>query len=423
MRKYQQLVLVVIAIISFTVLCVYKFENNRLRDVLDVVNFFGRNDADIRIEADNYTFYTSQFNFETPLPVWQRIGNNFYSYSTFFQKNLLSVGGSVVSLVVGSKNEPVNFKCDIKFSDNTVVKGKFGFFRVETTSAETNIDKEDFFIYKFICKYTRDFGIIPKDIIYSHIKIDSNSHKLPIRHISSKDVKAKLLFTVCLDLNEYDSKLSNSNFINTTTILQYFLHYKIIGVDEFLLYSTNYVDHHIKNILIKYGIKFNILPFNFPFDMIDKQKIFKIIEMDCLLRNINLSKYTIITKLNNYLYPNTKLTNSNNILKIISKNSNDITRYEVDQKSICIDERKRIFSDNLSYNVNLRNAHKFFIYKPENYKNEYVKSIKLDETKMTLHNYVYCNNKTGSIDWRITLDSDYLHYINEVGRDISKLLV
>lgn len=41
MRKYQQLLLLLVSIISVTVLLIYKSENNRLKYVLEVVNFFG----------------------------------------------------------------------------------------------------------------------------------------------------------------------------------------------------------------------------------------------------------------------------------------------------------------------------------------------------------------------------------------------
>jgi hypothetical protein len=99
MRKYQQLCLLLISVISVTVLLIYKSENNRLKYVLEVMNFFGRNDANALIKIEglgkNSTYF---FDYSSPLPVWQNIGNNFYAYSSFWKKSGHSAGLETTTL-------------------------------------------------------------------------------------------------------------------------------------------------------------------------------------------------------------------------------------------------------------------------------------------------------------------------------------
>lgn len=102
MRKYQQLCLVAISLISIIILLMYRSENSRLKYVLEVVNFFGRTDnAIIRLENTTKIFIQN-YDLANPSPVWTRIGTDFHVFSSFWTNNTLKAGGlEAVSLVVG----------------------------------------------------------------------------------------------------------------------------------------------------------------------------------------------------------------------------------------------------------------------------------------------------------------------------------
>jgi hypothetical protein len=110
MRKYQQLLLVIISIISVTVLIVYRSENERLQHVLSVVNFFGARDITM-VKIENFSNFTYKFDY--PLPSWQYLGNEFHGYSAFWRKNDLVAGGEVIALVVGSLHANVVFQVSL----------------------------------------------------------------------------------------------------------------------------------------------------------------------------------------------------------------------------------------------------------------------------------------------------------------------
>lgn len=109
MRKYQQLVLILISVISVTILIVYKSENERLNHVLNVVNFFGQQSSPLSlVKIENFSNFTYKFDY--PLPSWSFLGNEFHSYSAFWKKNELVAGGEAIALVVGSVHGNVVFQ-------------------------------------------------------------------------------------------------------------------------------------------------------------------------------------------------------------------------------------------------------------------------------------------------------------------------
>lgn len=108
MRKYQQLLLVLVSVISVTILIVYRSENERLNHVLNVINFFGQRDSGFSlVKIENYSNFTYKFDY--PLPTWSNLGNDFHSYSAFWKKNELVAGGEVIALAIGSIHGNVLF--------------------------------------------------------------------------------------------------------------------------------------------------------------------------------------------------------------------------------------------------------------------------------------------------------------------------
>lgn len=113
MRKYQQLLLVLISLISVTVLIAYKSENERLNNVLNVVNFFGNRDSvNLNlVKIENYSNFTYRFDY--PLPSWTFLGSEFHAYSAFWKKNDLVAGGEAIAMAVGSAHGNVQFKVSL----------------------------------------------------------------------------------------------------------------------------------------------------------------------------------------------------------------------------------------------------------------------------------------------------------------------
>lgn len=109
MRKYQQLALILISIVSVGILIVYRSENERLNNVLNVINFFGQKDLGLSlVKIENYANFT--YNYDYPVPTWTNLGNEFYGYSAFWKKHELKAGGEAIAIVVASIHSTVSFQ-------------------------------------------------------------------------------------------------------------------------------------------------------------------------------------------------------------------------------------------------------------------------------------------------------------------------
>jgi hypothetical protein len=108
MRKYQQLILVIISVLSLSIFLVYRSENERLNHVLNVINFFGQKEAINLVKIENYSNFSYRFDY--PLPSWINLNTDFHGYSAFWKKNDLIKGGEVVAIVVGSIHSAASFQ-------------------------------------------------------------------------------------------------------------------------------------------------------------------------------------------------------------------------------------------------------------------------------------------------------------------------
>ncbi|KAI9582581.1 hypothetical protein GQX74_011798 [Glossina fuscipes] len=149
MHKYQQLLLLIISCISVGILLMNKTENNRLKDVLHVINFFGRKDA------------------ASPLRQYQQLislsGQHFHTYAAYWKRYELVGGGEAVIIVVGRRGAILNFKCSVNYEANKLSKGKFRFQRLTKEEKE---GLSEYTRYRFYCGIAKDFGR-PKSVMFT----------------------------------------------------------------------------------------------------------------------------------------------------------------------------------------------------------------------------------------------------------------
>lgn len=291
-----------------------------------------------------------------------------------------------------------------------------------------------FLIYKFLCKTQFDYGD-PQNLIFINTQTKSE-HYIPIRHLnvlksraSIMDKSDKTVLTLCLDLNTYNRSFSDA-FNNDTNIAQYFLHHELIGIRSFIVYNShvNQVHQHIIDLLTnKFGVRLSILPYNFPFPLNNREKNRAIIEADCLLRTSGLTKYVAVTSLNEYLYPASKIFSQSSLMKLFSRTSNEVNRFEIASKTVCMDSRKRILSDNEKYSADIK-TRPFFIEKNEfPYNNKEFndmgkKPIEIETDLMVVHKYIKCPSTLDLYPWRTTLKDSHVEFINFISTELNKLL-
>lgn len=332
MRKYQQLILVAVSLLSLTCLLIYRSENYRLKYVLSVVNFFGQ---DERIHKEDLSFeYTS------PFPIWQRIGSGFHAYSSFWHRDT----SEITTIVVGMKHSQVSFKCDaevITNSSSSVVSGKFGFLREDFKSVNLplvngKLPAEEYIIYKFVCKF-QEKHLIPTNIIFTDVTTNAR-HVVGVNDLSRHNPEHQQLLVSCLNLISPTSDVMRRFYENELNLLEYFYHHLVIGVDEFIVYdNSGLMTLNVRKKLASKGIRVNLLPFNFPFEMGADANIRQILHMDCELRTLNKSRYIFTAQPNEYLYPDSLLHLQNStIIFIQAYNNISVNRFAIRTNLVCL---------------------------------------------------------------------------------------
>lgn len=442
MRKYTQLCLVLITVASIIVLLMYRNEYKQLKYVLDVVNFIGRKDEISLIHLENQTnFYQeSSYQFNEPLPIWQRIANGFHAYSSFWIKpNDLKAGGELITIVVGLKHSIVSFKCELNYGDGKMQKGKFVFIREDIVGDNPNDtnNSENFIVYKFVCKVSKDYGI-PKQAIFTDLSTKSQQRML-VRNLKEKNIEELLTMTLCVNLVP-NNQTDINPFLTEFNLLQFFIHHQLIGIDEFLVYDSSLISLSLKQTIFSHGIKLNPFPFNFPFDLKQHTKIRKIIEMDCLLRTSNSVKYTTIVTPRDYIYTNGNLMTKPHPLLQMLKNPlfGTGTQLEILTNPICRHKMKKILSDNLLISSNASTeTNKIFLFKT-NYifnRNNNVASnpnsanARLNKNLIFNNHYSDCDDRHSQnagtdnlVEWRSVISDDFRQYIDQVGVHVNALL-
>lgn len=432
MRKYTQLGLVLLTIISITVLLVYRNEYRQLKYVLDVVNFIGRKDELDLARIENRTNYVhSTYDFSTPLPIWQRIGNDFHAYSAFWMKTSLKSGGEIVTIVVGLKHSIVSFKCDVKYADSKYQKGKFVFIREEVSGGPSG--DEGFIVYKFVCKVAKDYGV-PEKVIFTDGSSKSK-HYIRVRNLETKHIKELHLMTVCADLISDNDNIDDPIF-SEFNVLQFFFHNYFIGVDEFLVYDNGLLNASIQRILARHGIQVNVFPYNFPFEADNSHKKRRILELDCLLRTSNSVKYTVLSTPRDYLYPNGHLQSAASFLRNLKNPAyGNEGRFEIKSNDVCIHHAKKIFSDNLfsSTTTNSSADYKIILYKPSHVlsgDSSTLPKMHLSSNDVFNNRYINCDKDidadkhgNGNLQrWRAAIPSDFLLFVDQIGVEINAAL-
>ncbi len=413
MRKYQQLCLIVISLVSIVILLMYRSENSRLKYVLEVVNFFGRSDNAI-VRLENTTkIYIQNYDLANPTPVWSRIGTDFHVYSTFWQNNTLKAGGlESISLVAGIGN--VRFQCEMEFENGKSQRGKFIFTREDVVDAAGDANSENFVIYTFICKINRDFGY-PKKIVF----IDTNSHSRHAVNVRSNRLKPdKQFLTVCLNLAQMEKKMKFP--LTDKKLLQFFYHHSFIGVENFLVYDTDdLVSTKVRHTLFKNGININVLPYNFPFESHHPKQVQRILEMDCLLRTKLFSKYTIVSTPNEFLYTDANLKSPHSPLKLLKKYTVDKNLFELSVRTICIDNAVKQLAYNNRSRIDAVES-RISLFKPEFKFDDDTEKIRVEDDKISVHRYVSCADDAtdSTLNWRSTVSSSFLEYYDSIAREV-----
>ncbi|KOB70667.1 Uncharacterized protein OBRU01_14810 [Operophtera brumata] len=307
MRKYYQLILVIVCFVSIVTLLIYRHEYYRLRYVLEVLNFFGKpglSEIEFCGPGFNATMLseivrnTSMGVRETP-PLFQQIDDNFYSYSSFlrsyqkYEKLSPMRAHNIDTIVVGRAHIKPNFRCNIWLEDTD--KPKVGRFSFEVVSEPIN----DYSLYVFQCYLNKDLGK-PKGVSFYVNDYNINPIHAPIIKVIQVNTKRKLresasirfvnniVPAICVIPNQVP-------LVSRDSFIEFLVFHHMMGVNHFTIYDSMISEDIIRRLnllpsdITQWDIQF--FPLNYPYVFAKSYSIVRnAIELDCLFRHFRLDK-------------------------------------------------------------------------------------------------------------------------------------
>lgn len=307
MRKYYQLILVIVCFISIVTLLIYRHEYYRLRYVLEVLNFFGKpglSEIEFCGPGFNATMLSeilrnsSMEIRETP-PLFQQIDENFYSYSSFlrsYQKydKLTPIHAhNIDTIVIGKAHVPPNFRCNI-WLENTV-KPKAGRFNYKIVSEPIN----DFRLYIFQCSLNKNLGK-PKGISFYVNDYNINPIHAPINRVIEVNTKRKPRESSSIKfVNNIEPAIcvipNQVPLVSRDAFIEFLVFHHMMGVNFFTIYDSMISEDIIRRLnllppdITQWNIQF--FPLNYPFVFAKSYSIVReAIELDCLFRHFKFDK-------------------------------------------------------------------------------------------------------------------------------------
>lgn len=367
MKKYHQLLLLIVSVISLSLFLIYRHEYNRLHYVLEVFNFFGQpcnmTDLEISDKILNHYDWGSQ-------PVWQETENG-YIYSAFL------TGKIEVKAIALSDQSPKNKgprNCYLWFEDKKkAVIGKFKYSKL------VNDDNSQFSAYLYICSLP-NVEQEPFAVSFSFKQRKDNEMR-KILVTNTLEDNAILNNTVCV---------SPSALFSKKRFLEFISFHKLIGLDTFIFYGKD-IPHRlskiVSNLSHRLGISISFFQFNYPKE--NGPIVRSIVETDCLLRTSGKSKYALTLELNEYLVPMLEINFSD-----LMHNMGNFIRFSVPVQKFCIDSidlSKPIALQFFDYDVSFNTVRYIYGNSSENTEKTTVAINAADKGLVSLHKYVKCN--------------------------------
>lgn len=279
MKKYHQLILLVISVISLSLFLIYRHEYNRLHYVLEVFNFFGQpcNISNLQQTEDILSHHDWG-----PRPIWQEYDTG-YVYSAFLTKK--NEAKALAVLTDDKQVAPHN--CYFWFEDKKKPTiGKFRFSKLgNDEGAHLNL-------YSFICE-SGATEHLPFAVSFSNkVKKENDLKKVMLGNSIKHQIYVNT--TICVSPSVYSKK----------RLLEFLSYHKLIGVDSFIFYNRDIPHRLVKiltNLSTRLGFHFAFLPWNFP--RTDGTITRTIVENDCLLRTYQQNIYAVTLEINEYIVP------------------------------------------------------------------------------------------------------------------------
>jgi hypothetical protein len=342
MKKYYQLALVIISLVSVVTLLFYRHEYNRLRYVLEVLNFFGKpGGQQSSLTSDNCIIGNSSqakefLNFAEPEPAWQRLSNTHFLYSAYWE--ISGKERRVRALSIEFGDGIPDFACSFWFEDrDAAVLGTFSFSKIEMkeTVKEALKDKNRPKItgYYLFCK-AKDISSVPYGVsFYNTDDIVLSRVFIPVYYTSEKLLSNGT--AVCIVTPPTPGLLKSA-------VAEFLSYHQFVGVTNYIIYNgglPNKVLSSLRGAAVRerLGLSISVLLWNFPVQSREAEGVARLVmEKDCLFRTMGRVNNVAALTWEEYIVPRYhRLLPS--MLDDFDSGRKTTSRFEIQSITFCIE--------------------------------------------------------------------------------------
>ena len=284
MKKFHQLLLLLLSGVSLLCFVFYKHEYDRLRKVMEVLDMFG---STVTEDVKNSEQYLNK-SVNTRTDFWHRYADGFYVYSAFKVSN--EKDWSMNSIAVVSKDSQSSAL--MKDSLCAIITGDAVEEKFEGTIEWKEISTNNVYLtYSLTCNVPEIRG---DSHLFSLYDTKSNQLNFPL-HLSSLDTRDQLT-TLCT--------VSSQPLWKPNQLMKFINYYTTLGIDNFYLYHQG-VSDQIISVLNEFiiqadgSVAIHLLTWNQPFSQstID----LSLVQSECDLRHSTKAGPVVTVHMGHYL--------------------------------------------------------------------------------------------------------------------------
>ncbi|XP_073998919.1 uncharacterized protein [Rhodnius prolixus] len=293
MKKYQQLSLFVLALISVIGLILYRKQYLELKTSVEGFSIFGEQEKPQKCVVLNETLKLDDLKLFYPVSGWMNLQDEFYVYSAFWK------GKSITTAVgIGLKNRKPSFECHIWHDHGDSLFSNKGSF----TFKEIQVESSDYNVFEYSCEINSP-NLHGTPYMFVFIKQETKRF-IPIDSGSSSLQQGSVAMCVYPDFQG----------LNKLNVIDFIAYHQLIGFTDFILYDEMHYGVLRKMRTILSGLNliksFSVLPWLVPIEQTDPAAK-AVIDVDCLHRVTNKVSFIAIVSFEDYLLPKSqkKITN------------------------------------------------------------------------------------------------------------------
>lgn len=343
MRKYQQLILVILSVVSLVAFLFYKHEYDRLRYTLEYLEMFGN----VPSERLSSSLCDSGFKrkLKTSPHSWITVNPDLAVYSVYWEESFGIINSKVRILALVRNSFDHQSEIDSQVMSEWVSKPIPALCKTEVLHQHDIQRNNASKLVYLICHLKED---VKKSPTLIRIK-DKNGIWSPLLPIEESESWKSVANVSCACVFSTDFLPASS-----LRLVEFISHHRNLGIENFVFYGT-ILSPFVRKLLDKYGEDVNLFyeekSFNVPKNFtVDEEQVRLILTKDCIYRHRDIYENVIVLKTNEFILPRSKITSLQEVLHAVRGDFSPATSlFSFNVMQLCLDEThpKYIQSDDL----------------------------------------------------------------------------